>query len=342
MLRFFFLLAALIHLQPTTAQIDSSKTTTPTVQKVEEVVTYYSNGVYRFKSTVAITSTGERMLHGNLSTYYPDGQLKDSGMFQFNQAVGTFKSYYPNGMLKRNEHYATTYTPNDRSFYGELFYKNGQLKRSGHGGSQGAQGIHTMFTKKGKPRLQLDFNRGQVVDHYRSRYKPYKFRKHPLKDSVSSNVMTLRYQEEKKTLRRLYLIDLQLKNDTTERRHLRVEGYTKDAIIVSDFSYGQTDKIRHTLDHDSSYSIAFDQIDYLMIASMSPANSSSTGFMWKFYGVIYVGMGTVFLFIPGAALGGAAFATTGAFFFYFGKLAYGNTIPKRYALNKWQYTVKGH
>ena len=63
------------------------------------IKTYY---YWYSKDTIMVTTNGfdGRLLNGKYKVFYPNGNLKENGLFSMGLKIGKWKEWYPNGQLK--------------------------------------------------------------------------------------------------------------------------------------------------------------------------------------------------------------------------------------------------
>ncbi len=187
--------------------------------------------------------------------FHRNGQIKDSLWIQKKglkeKPFGTERRYYKNGRLKAVVHFATI--PGHFTFH--QYYKNGRLYKDFKN-----PGLFSFYSKDGALFKQFNMNKNDQVK------VPRKYRKQRhlkssglIKDLQQSNALLSNGTQERR-FKSERLITLFLKGDTNGLTLCNVEGFTKEAILLSKFDYDTT-RSKHTLRYDSSFAISFSTID---------------------------------------------------------------------------------
>jgi antitoxin component YwqK of YwqJK toxin-antitoxin module len=126
-------------------------------QKKDSVWTYFSE----FDGTVRIREPYQRgKLEGNVSRYYPTGEVSEEVAWKGNRKQGAWKQYYTDGSLRLESNYE-----ND-SLNGpyRVFYPDSTLKVSGTYLGNQSNGTWDYYDDQGSVAFSIEYEYGRAVD----------------------------------------------------------------------------------------------------------------------------------------------------------------------------------
>ena len=251
---------------------------------------------------------------------------------------------YANGNLKVQYEFLVT-ADHLYLMHGKInrYYSNGQLRLTGNNEHGLGHGWFRWYRKNGEVRREKELHKGIYLSHKKTNYSPEEFENNPLSELVKYKSIQLKNGKSKKKVKQSYLISVKLKNEKEKRRHLRVEGFTDNAMIVSGFSYDRSESYTLSLAYDSSYVIPFDDITFIEAASKNSGNKADMGIAWRASSPLFFVGGIVLLAATsssGASILAISYFGLGTSSIFFGKSLERKSIHHQYELSDWQITNK--
>ena len=303
-------------------------------QKPNESIQYYANGNIKAVLREIDDKVSEYI------EYFKNGHIKDSVRLRDEIPIGQRTLYADNGNLR----YQINYINGLREYEFKKYRSNGTLKLTGGINNYKAFGPHTLYNKRGEVIRFQDMNKGKIVR------VPYKYRngRHlaglDTEERFTFNKAYLhRSNHKSKKIKSGALISMKLKADSSPKHHFQIEGFSRDSILISCFSYDLSNN-RKTLKYDSTFVLDFSEIETIFfaknhneLAEFVAMAVSITGLVWVLDPLILVSIfsGPAALLEP-VTLG---FMLSGANLFIFGKHLYKFMVPKPYNLGEWNLTV---
>lgn len=126
-------------------------------QAKDSVWTYYSE----FDGSVRIREPYVNgMMQGNVTSYYPEGEISELVPWEENKKKGTWKQFYENGALRLDGRYE-----NDQlnGMY-QVYYSDSTVKINGTFLNNLSHGTWTYFSEEGEVLYSIEFQNGRAID----------------------------------------------------------------------------------------------------------------------------------------------------------------------------------
>ena len=117
-----------------------------------EFTSFYDNGQIKERGSYV-----NGIQHGEFTSFYDNGQIKERGNYVNGKKHGEFTSYYDSGQVEERENFV------DGKKHGKYawYYNNGMVKGQGHFVDGKKHGEYNWYYDSGQVKEQLSFKRGE-------------------------------------------------------------------------------------------------------------------------------------------------------------------------------------
>lgn len=291
-----------------------------------EVITYHKNG----HVNDSVWKTIE-ILVGKRESIDPK-HPGDSIVMNIETPFGTQKTYYKSGRIKNIIYYGKNGAANKTFQY----RKKGSLAVY----KETPYGLKKLYNKKGKQTRESDYNKNKFIRLPKTNRKHKhitsgKYAKLPLNKTLFISGVTKQIK-----IKSGAMLSLLTNNDTIPLRHCVFEGFLKDSILFTKYSYDLSAS-KNKLKLDSTFLISSKQLNTIYYASsnirkthLGASLMEFTGFNMTFLPVIIVPLFSgVALFVTPPVL---AIVVAGIPVYICSKYLFKKTVPKAYKLSEWK------